>query len=170
MVGWYHRYVVYVITPVVLANHPIFIIVGQYHRYIVYLITSVVPANHPIFILISRYHRYIVYLITPVVPANHPIFIMVGQYHRYIVYLITPVVLADHDKMGWLASITSAWYCIFDYHVYCLIATPIILIQEYNIGSVGLTQICIPLANHWVVPHVQLFVHAGETRCATIFD
>jgi hypothetical protein len=39
MVGWYHRYIVYLITPVVPANHPMIGMVGQYHICMVYFIT-----------------------------------------------------------------------------------------------------------------------------------
>jgi hypothetical protein len=42
-----------VITPVVLADHTIFILISRYHRYILWVITPMVLADHTIFILVS---------------------------------------------------------------------------------------------------------------------
>jgi hypothetical protein len=51
------------ITPVVPADQTIFILVGWYHRYILWVITPVILANYSIFILVSQYHICMVYLI-----------------------------------------------------------------------------------------------------------
>jgi hypothetical protein len=51
---------------------------GRNHKYIIFVITYVVLADCIIFIMAGRDHKYIIFLITYVVSANYMIFIMAG--------------------------------------------------------------------------------------------
>jgi len=130
---------------------------GRYQIYIICVIAQMVLAGHIMFPMIGRYHIYIICVIAQMVPAGHSIFPMLGWYQIYIIW-------GDHiSGTGWSHHHILILSTNYQYDI-------MIVISEYNFGWAGQTHKYIPSAGCRVVPLLQVFVHVGGTRSATIVD